>query len=134
MSTADLTVFPEWGKMERIDSLGEQEFDRLPFGAIQLAADGKILKYNMTESTISGRRPEDVIGKDFFTDVAPCTNVKEFAGRFREGFVNRDLNAVFPYRFNFKMDPANVWVRLFYSPSTDSAWVFVSVRRESEGP
>ena len=132
-STQDLAVFPDWRQMERIDVLDARELDRLPFGAIQLDAEGNVLKYNRTESSISGLRPGEVIGKNFFTEVAPCTNVREFAGRFREGFAKKDLNAVFPYRFNFKMDPTNVWVRLFYSASTESAWVFVSVRRESEG-
>lgn len=133
MKTRDETVFPQWSKMEQVTDLPEEEFNTLPFGAIQLDGDGKVLRYNHTEAKISGRDPEEVLGKDFFHDIAPCTNVQEFAGRFRDGLARKDLNVIFPYRFDFRMDPVDVWVRLFYSRATDSAWVFVTRRQESEG-
>jgi photoactive yellow protein len=112
-------------EIERIQGLGENELDRLPFGAIRLDRDGKILSYNRTEAELSGRRKEIVLGKSFFTEVAPCTNVQEFAGRFREGVAKGSLHMVFPYVFDYQMDPRNVWVTLFYSNETDTAWVFV---------
>ena len=67
-----------------------------------------------------------VIGKNFFTEVAPCTNVQEFAGRCREGVANRELNHVFPYLFDFQMKPTKVWVRLHFHPSSSTGWVFVT--------
>ena len=112
-------------EIERIQSLGENELDRLPIGAIRLDKEGKILSYNQTEADLAGRRKEAVIGKNFFTDVAPCTNVQEFAGKFREGVQKGSLHTVFPYIFDYNMDPRNVWVTLFYSNETDTAWVFV---------
>lgn len=112
-------------EIERIQGLGETELDRLPFGAIRLDRDGKILSYNRTEAELSGRRKESVLGKSFFTEVAPCTNVQEFAGRFREGVEKGSLHMVFPYIFDHQMEPRNVWVTLFYSNETDTAWVFV---------
>lgn len=112
-------------EIERIQSLGENELDRLPIGAIRLDREGKILSYNQTEADLVGRKKESVIGKNFFTDVAPCTNVQEFAGKFREGVRQGSLHTVFPYIFDFQMDPRNVWVTLFYSNETDTAWVFV---------
>jgi photoactive yellow protein len=66
-----------------------------------------------------------VIGKNFFADVAPCTNVQAFAGRFREGVGRKDMHVIFPYRFDFQMAPRDVSVTLFYSKQTDTAWVFV---------
>ena len=112
-------------EIERIQNLGESDLDRLPFGAIRLDRNGKILSYNRTEAELSGRRKESVLGKNFFTEVAPCTNVQEFAGRFREGVARGSLHMVFPYVFDFQMEPRNVWVTLFYSNETDTAWVFV---------
>ena len=112
-------------QLESISRMAEEELDALPFGAIRLAADGTILRYNLTEASLTGRDPRKVLGKNFFTDVAPCTNVKEFAGRFREGMAKKELHAIFPYRFDFKMAPRDVTVTLFYSKETDSAWVFV---------
>jgi len=106
--------------------MSPEELDDLPFGAIQLSPEGRVLSYNAMESDISGRSPDAVLGKDFFTQVAPCTNVQEFAGRFREGVKNGDLNAIFPYLFDFQMKPTRVWVRLYYSDKTHTAWVFVT--------
>jgi photoactive yellow protein len=111
--------------LESIDRMSDDELDGLPFGAIQLDAAGTIISYNTKESEISGRESAAVIGKNFFTEVAPCTNVQAFAGRFREGVSARNLNAVFPYRFDFRMTPRDVSVTLFYSERTGAAWVFV---------
>jgi photoactive yellow protein len=111
--------------LEKVTRMSESELDSLPFGAIRLDKDGKILSYNMTESKLTGRDPKRVIGRNFFNDVAPCTNVQEFAGRFREGIEKGELHAIFPYRFDFQMAPRDVSVTLFYSQQTDSAWVFV---------
>jgi photoactive yellow protein len=111
--------------LESIGRMNEQELDGLPFGAIRLDKDGKVLSYNAAEGKITGRDPKVVIGKNFFMDVAPCTNVQAFAGRFREGVAKKDMHVIFPYRFDFEMAPRDVSVTLFYSKQTDSAWVFV---------
>ena len=112
-------------ELEAIDRMPEHELDALPFGAIRLDRDGKVLSYNMTESRLTGRDPQRVIGRNFFTQVAPCTNVQDFAGRFREGVAKKEMHAIFPYRFDFEMAPRDVTVTLFYSKQTDTAWVFV---------
>lgn len=112
-------------QLEEIDRMSETELDALPFGAIRLDREGKILSYNVTESKLTGRDPKRVIGRNFFTDVAPCTNVQSFAGVFREGVAKGELHTIFPYRFDFQMAPRDVTVTLFYSAQTGSAWVFV---------
>ena len=112
-------------ELEKVTRMTETELDALPFGAIRLDKTGKVLSYNMTESKLTGRDPRRVIGRNFFTEVAPCTNVQGFAGRFREGVAKGDMHVIFPYRFDFQMAPRDVSVTLFYSKQTDSAWVFV---------
>jgi photoactive yellow protein len=112
-------------QLESISRMSEAQLDGLPFGAIRLDANGTVLSYNSAESKLTGRDPKRVIGRNFFTDVAPCTNVQAFAGRFREGMARKELHAIFPYRFDFKMAPRDVTVTLFYSNQTDTAWVFV---------
>jgi photoactive yellow protein len=112
-------------ELESIDRMDESELDALPFGAIRLDKDGRILSYNATESKLTGRDPKRVIGRNFFREVAPCTNVQSFAGRFREGVARGDMHVIFPYRFDFEMAPRDVTVTLFYSRQTETAWVFV---------
>jgi len=116
---------PTMKEIESVDKMKVQELDTLPFGAIRLDEDGKVLSYNAAEARLTGRDPKRVIGKNFFTEVAPCTNVQSFAGRFREGVAQKKMHVIFPYRFDFQMAPRDVTVTLFYSEQTGSAWVFV---------
>ncbi|HXI11215.1 MAG TPA: PAS domain-containing protein [Thermoanaerobaculia bacterium] len=112
-------------QIESIERMGTAELDQLPMGAIRLDSKGTILSFNKREAVLTGRDPAKVIGRNFFTEVAPCTNVQTFAGKFREGVSKGDLHTVFPYRFDFEMTPRDVTVTLFYSKQTGSAWVFV---------
>ena len=45
-------------ELESIGRMNEQELDGLPFGAIRLDKDGKILSYNTAEGKITGRDPK----------------------------------------------------------------------------
>lgn len=111
--------------LELIDHMQPKELNALPFGAIQLDPKGTILRFNDYEAKLTGRKPENVIGRNFFEEVAPCTNVRDFAGKFHDGIKNKELHEVFPYLFDFKMAPRNVTVTLFYNKANDTAWVFV---------
>ena len=101
------------------------DLNGLAFGAIQLDADGNILQYNAAEGDITGRDPKAVIGKNFFKDVAPCTDSKEFSGRFKEGVKNGDLNAMFEYTFDYQMQPTKVKVHMNKALAGDSYWILV---------
>lgn len=109
----------------RISTLTEAELDKLPFGTIRLSPEGKVTGFNATEELLTGLRPNDVIGRYFFTEVAPCANVREFAGRFKEGVEKGELHVSFPYVFDFKKKPRTVHVTLFYARNMQNAWVFV---------
>ena len=111
---------------EVLDTLTEEELDLLPVGVLQLDTTGRILQYNAAEGKRAGRRPKDVKGLNFFDDVAPCTRVVAFRGRFEEGVRARSLHAVFPFLFRFGADRvADVIVTLFWSDRTESVWVVV---------
>ena len=112
-------------ELKEVEAMNPAQLDALPFGAIQLDAVGNVLNYNLAEARLTGRDPKRVIGKNFFTEVAPCTNVQAFAGRFREGMAKKEMHIIFPYRFDFEMAPRDVTVTLFYSAHGNSAWVFV---------
>jgi photoactive yellow protein len=110
---------------EKIESYTRDEFDALSFGAIKLGKDGIILKYNAYEGRLAGRSPAEVVGKNFFTEVAPCTNVQEFAGRFRDGVDSGKLYATFPYRFLFPGNYVDVEITMMSGNDGQSAWIFV---------
>lgn len=110
-----------------IGRLTGAELDALPFGAIQLDAEGIILSYNKAEERIAGRTAAEVIGKNFFQDVAPCTRVKRFFGAFQEGVARRDLSEVFDFTFRFPSGTREVRIRMIYSGMPSPAvWIFVT--------
>ncbi len=106
-------------------ALNDKEIDTLAFGAIQVDRAGKILSYNSTESEITGRKPEDVIGKNFFGEIAPCTRTKEFQGRFVEGVKKGELSTMFEYTFDYKMNPTRVKVHMKKALVGDTYWILV---------
>lgn len=105
--------------------LNPAQIDKLAFGAIQLDASGKILAYNAAEGDITGRNPKDVIGKNFFKDVAPCTRTPKFEGVFKKGVQEKNLSAVFDYTFDYNMKPTQVRVQMKKAISGESYWIFV---------
>jgi photoactive yellow protein len=92
MASADQGL--DFGAVAR---LTPEQLDGLPFGLVTLDAEGRILHYNDTEARMVGLSRERVLGKNFFTQVAPCTRVREFEGRFRQ----------------LALDPARVRVQTF---------------------
>ena len=105
--------------------LSPREIDRLAFGAIQLDRAGTVLTYNTTESAITGRRPEDVLGRNFFDEIAPCCNKPGFRGVFDAGVAKGNLCATFDYTFDYRMNPTRVKVQMKKSLVDDTYWVFV---------
>lgn len=108
-----------------VSKLGDKEIENLAFGAIKLDKNGKILSYNKAEGDITGRKPEEVIGKNFFTEVAPCTNHPEFFGKFKQGVESGNLNILFEYTFDYKMAPTKVKVHMMKSLLDDGYYIFV---------
>ena len=89
---------------QRILGLREDEIDALPFGLIGVDADGTIEQYNAYESRLARLSKDRVLGRNFFTEVAPCTAVKEFQGRFERFAAERGEGAEsfdFEFRFPF---------------------------------
>ena len=97
----------------------------LPFGAILIDRIGKIHKYNGAESLIAGRQATDVVGKNFFNDVAPCAKGKKFHGEFLKFAQSGNVNSVLDYEFDYKMKPVKVRIHLKSSADGQNCWLFV---------
>lgn len=109
-----------------VETLTAEELDSLPVGVIQLDRDGTVLQYNETESALARTSRADVLGRDFFNEVAPCTAVRDFQGRFQDGVARRELDVTFDYRFRFRDDRVkDVSVSMSYRPESDTVWVVV---------
>src|SRR5690242_4385981 len=100
--------------VKRLDALSQAELDALPLGMIELDGAGRILRFNKTEGQLARLDPGRQVGKSFFDEVAPCTKVKEFHGRFVAGVRSRELNETFSFEFKFPHGVRQVAITLFY--------------------
>lgn len=116
-------LFPTQG----IPSLAQSDVNLLPFGVIVLDRQGLILQYNSAESVISGYDSENVIGRDFFAEVAPCANVQEFAGRVAELQANGvDAREAFEFVFMFKNGALLVEIVCLFDRSVEQTTLLVA--------
>jgi photoactive yellow protein len=106
-----------------LQGLSREDFDRLPFGAILLDRTGTVKAYNLWESKLARRRVDSVLGKNFFLDVAPCTDVAVFRGKLQ--IMVPGQSHVFDYQFDFPWGRRAVRIR-FLVESMDERWVFVT--------
>jgi photoactive yellow protein len=100
--------------------------DNAPFGVVKVDDSGKILLYNKWEADMAGITPTNAEGKNFFTQVSPCSNNGLFFGTFKKGVASGHMNVVFPYTFTYKMRPTNVKIHLYRDGNTKSNFIFVT--------
>ena len=91
----------------------------LPFGVVKMDFKGNILEYNMAEAELTGTDPNWAVGKNFFGEVATCTNTPAFYGAFAEGVKKGFLNSVFNYSFTHCEVPVRVRVHMITIPTPE---------------
>jgi photoactive yellow protein len=117
------------GQSSRGAGMSVEEIDVLPFGAIVIDQSGRVLRYNQFEARLARLDPRDVIGKNFFRDIAPCTAVRAFEGRMRDFTASDDrVSTTFDYRFAFAHGPVDVAIT-FIKLTGDDATVLIAVER-----
>jgi photoactive yellow protein len=68
-----------------------------------MSEDGTVTSYNLAESRLSGLTPANVVGRNFFSSVAPCTNNFLVAYRLETEPV---LDAIIDYVFTLRKNPS----------------------------
>ena len=53
-----------------------------PFGLLELDAAGTVIRYSPASEQSPRVKPDDVLGRNFFTEVMPAAEVKEQQARF----------------------------------------------------
>lgn len=97
----------------------------LPFGAIMVDQKGDVLRFNHIESGISGRDAADVVGKNFFNDLAPCAKGQSFYNHFFKAVADGQVNTMFDYQFDYKMSPTNVRIHMKSANASQGIWIFI---------
>ena len=101
-------------------NMSAAEVNALPQGIVRLDATGKILYYSQTQATFAGRTVAETIGKNFFREVAPCTAVKSFQGRFLD-FIARPGASIESFEFLFWFATNAKRVTITFLRQSDSA-------------
>jgi photoactive yellow protein len=111
--------------MVSLPSLTANQLDELDFGCVKVNDKGLVEMYNLWESEFAGVPQETAMGRNFFRELAPCTNNRLIFGRFKEGVEQDNLNTIVSYAFTYKMRPTLVKVHLYRDPATKTNWVLV---------
>jgi photoactive yellow protein len=109
---------------DRLRNASETVLHRAAFGIIRLNERGIVTFYNHFEQRFSGRPPDETVGRSFFDEVAPCTRIRFFQGRFKRGLVEGKLDVIFSYTFTYRIRPTLVGVRLLIDQPGEG-WVLV---------
>lgn len=114
--------------LESLGSMNRASADSQGFGVVQVDDQGTIQLYNKWESELAGVSAAAAEGKNFFTQIAPCTNNRLVFGKFKDGLAKGELDTEFNYTFTYKMKPTNVMIRLVRHKPTQTNWVFVALK------
>lgn len=118
--------FSEDQALERLERMEEAALDALPFGVVGMARDGQVDRYNRTESELAGLPTSQVVGQNFFHEVAPCTNNFLVSQRFLDEPV---LDETLPYVLTVRMRPTRVTLRMLKSEDVER--MYLLIRRDS---
>ena len=108
-----------------LESASSEALDALEYGVVAMDATDLVVAYNLFEAALSGLPAAGVLGRNFFTAVAPCTDNYLIAQRYRD---EPTLDAELDYVFTLKMRPTKVRLRLLQSPMAQRKYLLV-VRR-----
>ena len=106
--------------LEQAMTLTGGDLDKLPIGVIVIARDGTILEYNAYERNLAQMGTREIIGLNFFRDVAPCTAVKEFEGRYA-AFLDSHDTSIEPFQFTFPFTRGPQHVKVIFVRQTDTS-------------
>lgn len=111
--------------LAKLPTMTRGQVDALDFGVVKMDDSGTIQLYNKYESELACVAPAHAEGKNFFTQIAPCTNNRMVYGKFNEGVQINKLDSLIPYTFTYKMQPTNVDLHLYRDVATKTNWLLV---------
>lgn len=110
-----------------VERLSPAERDALPFGVIKLDASRQVTFFSRTEAEQSGYGARPAIGKDFFTELAPCMATPEFLARVERAHAERTLDILFEHVGDFE-DATRVLRVHIQAASDGGTWIFLQRR------
>lgn len=106
-----------------LDAMTDDDLDALDYGVVKMDLTGKVTAYNTVEAEFSGISKDRVIGRNFFVEVAPCTNNFMIAQKYHDNDV---LDQQIDYIFTLKMRPTPVKLHLLKQSEAGSMYLVVN--------
>lgn len=108
-----------------LESMSHEAFDAFDFGLVKMDRGGQILAYNKYEAELSSNRQNEVLGKNFFTQVAPCTNNFMVAEKYKSD--QTELDEFLDYVFTYRIKPTPVRLRLLTHKNSQHQYLAVQI-------
>jgi photoactive yellow protein len=118
------TLFEDPDIVSRVEALSPAELDALPFGVIKLDAAGAVSFFSQTEARQSGYGDRPAIGRQFFTELAPCMGTPEFMSRVEQAHAERTLDILFEHVGDFGDASRVLRIRL-KAANDGGTWVLI---------
>lgn len=107
-----------------IERLPAEALDALPFGAIRLNGDGDVVVYSGAEKRLSGYGDRPALGRQFFTQIAPCMDTPGFRGRIERALAAGDADIEFGWVGDFSDAGRELRVRM-QPANGGGCWIFM---------
>ncbi|MBG08633.1 MAG: phosphonate transporter [Halobacteriovoraceae bacterium] len=112
--------------LEELESKSESELDQVNFGIVGSNKENHLCTiYNKWETDLSGLSKDFVIGKNFYVDVAPCTNNFLVYNRYE---TELNLDETIDYVFTYKLSPTKVRIRMLKSQDVATEYLLVTMK------
>ena len=126
---AGIGLFADPGLLDTLESASLDVIDDFGFGLIVMDRDGRVLGYNQAESKLSGLPADEVIGRNFFVEIGPCTNNYLVAQRYQDSASQQaSLDEQLDYVFTYRMAPTPVRLRLLARQGSPRQYLAVVLR------
>ena len=121
--------FADPGLLDALESVSLDLIDDFGFGLIVMDRDGRVLGYNQAESKLSGLPAGEVVGRNFFVEIGPCTNNYLIAQRYQDSASEgASLDEQLDYVFTYRMAPTPVRLRLLARRGSPRQYLVVQLR------
>lgn len=128
IEASSTSLFDAPDMITRLEAMQPDTLDDLPFGVVALDSSGVITFYNHQEEAIAGLERKDTLGRNFFYDIAPCTNNFMVRARYMNAWrQEQSLDEIIPYTFAYRMKATRVRLRMLVSG--ERGWLLVALTR-----
>jgi photoactive yellow protein len=124
MTPGPAITFDMPGLAPAVEGLSPAEVDALPFGAIRLDADDRVVLYSAAEARLSGYGTRPALGRAFFTEMAPCMDNPAFRGRIARASAAGRFDLEFGWIGDFADRARELQVRVLPA-SGGGCWIFI---------